>query len=282
MDQTDRQIIELLQANGRRSNVEIARQLGISEGTVRKRLDRLIETGALQIVGLPDPALMGYEMRALIFLTCELAQVETAARTLCDMAEVVSVYRTTGEYDLVVEAVFESDRSLIAFLNDRVASIPGVVGSKTGHVAHMFKRHHQWTLPPPPTPTILGVDDDPDFVSVTRMVLEAQGYQVCSAANGDEALRAMVTTPPDLVIMDVMMDGVLDGWDASWRIRSNPQLRHTPILVVSSITASDYVSIFPTDEDHLIDNFLSKPVEPPKLVSEVNRLLRRKGLGYRV
>lgn len=275
MDETDRQIIESLQANGRRSNVEIARELGISEGTVRKRLDRLIETGVLQIVGLADPASLGYNTRALIFMTCELAQVEAVGRTLGAMPEVVSVYRTTGEYDLVAEAVFESDKHMMAFLTERVASIPGVVGSKTGHVARIFKRHHQWTLPPPPTPNILVVDDDPDFVSVTRMVLEAQGYQVCAASNGDEALLCMVTRPPDLVIMDVMMNGVLDGWDASWRIRSNPQLRHTPILVVSSITASDYVSIFPTDEDHLIDNFLSKPVEPQKLISEVNRLLKR-------
>ena len=50
----------------------------------------------------------------------------------------------------------------------------------------------------------------------------------------------------------------------------------TPILVVSSITASDYVSSFPTDEDNLIDNFLSKPVEPQKLVAEVSRLLKRR------
>ena len=119
------------------------------------------------------------------------------------------------------------------------------------------------------------VDDDPDFVEVARLVLERNGLAVQAASNGNEALQAMIAQPPDLVILDIMMDGILDGWDASWRIRSNPQLRRTPILVVSSITSSDYLSMFPTDDDHLIDNFLSKPVAPEKLIAEVERLLER-------
>jgi len=77
------------------------------------------------------------------------------------------------------------------------------------------------------------------------------------------------------VILDIMMDGVLDGWDASRRIRSDARLRETPILVVSSITASEYVGMFPTDEDNLIDNFVSKPVDPQRLLGEVRRLLSR-------
>ena len=107
------------------------------------------------------------------------------------------------------------------------------------------------------------------------MILARENYELSAASNGDEALKAMIANPPDLVILDIMMDGVLDGWDASWRIRSNPQLHDTPILVVSSITASDYLSMFPTDEDNLIDNFLSKPVAPEKLLAEVERLLER-------
>jgi Lrp/AsnC family transcriptional regulator for asnA, asnC and gidA len=275
MDETDRQIVELLRENGRRSNVEIARTLEISEGTVRKRIDRLLAQGAVRIVGVADPAIIGYSTRAFFFLTIELAHVEDVARLLCDMPEVLSVSCTTGEYDLVVEAAFESDRHLMSFLTERVASIPGVVGSKTAHIPRVVKHHYQWALPKPPVPTVLIVDDDPDFVEVMRMVLEAEGYAIHSASNGDDALHQMLCAPPDLVIMDVMMDGVLDGWDASWRIRSNPQLRHTPILVVSSITASDYLSMFPTDDDNLVDNFLSKPVDPKKLVKEVDRLVKR-------
>ena len=74
-DELDRQIVELLRENGRRSNVEMAQVLGVSEGTVRKRLDRLLETNSLQVVGLPDPIAAGYPIRTLILLNVELAKL---------------------------------------------------------------------------------------------------------------------------------------------------------------------------------------------------------------
>lgn len=275
MDETDRKILELLQEDGRRSNVEIARVLGISEGTVRKRIERLIAGGAVRIVGVASPAMAGYRTRALIFLTVELAQIERVANLLRDMTEVMSVYTVMGEYDIVIEAAFESDSCLMSFLRDRVATIPGVVGSKTCHVAQVFKSAHNWTPPQPPPPTIMIVDDDPDFVEFARLVLEKEGYYICTAMTGEEAVRMMFSTPVDLVMMDITMDGILDGWDASWRIRSDTRLRDVPILVVSSITASDYLSAFPTDEDNLINSFLSKPVDPQQLTREIARLINR-------
>jgi Lrp/AsnC family transcriptional regulator for asnA, asnC and gidA len=275
MDKTDRQIVDLLREDGRRSNVEIARVLGISEGTVRKRVDRLLLSGQLKVVGIADPSVVGYGTRVLFLLTVEPARIEAVACLLCDMPEVMSVYHVTGEYDVVVEAVFESDKHLTSFLTERLASIPGMVGSRTSHVLRALKNNYEWALPQPPPPAILIVDDDPDFTEITRTVLEKEGYRTLTAQSGSAALEIMASNPPDLVVLDIMMDGILDGWDASWRIRSNPRLRHTPILVVSSITASDYMGMFPTDEDNLIDNFLSKPVDPQKLVLEVKRLLAR-------
>lgn len=275
MDNIDRRIVELLRGNGRRSNVEMARELGVSEGTIRKRVDRLVASGALRIVGIVDPAAVGYATRALIFVAVELPYAEKVADALCSMPEVVSLYWTTGEYDLVLDAVFESEKDLGAFLTARLSSLPGIIRTQTGHVLRIQKCSADWMLPQPPPPRILIVDDDPDFVEVTRIILEQAGYDVCLAGNGEEALRTMRAMHCDLVILDIMMDGVLDGWDASWRIRSNPDLRDTAILVVSSITASDYLGMFPTDEDNMVDNFLSKPVAPDKLLAEVERLLNR-------
>ena len=275
MDQTDRQIVEMLRSDGRRSNVEIARELGISEGTVRKRIDRLLSSDILKIVGVVDPTLAGYGTRSVIFLNVELARAEQAASLLADMPEVLSVCWVTGEYDLIVEAVFEADQHLMSFLNDRVSRIPGVLSSKTAHVLRIEKHHAEWALPRPPLPRVLVVDDDPDFLESTRMVLEQEGYEVDTASSGEQALKAMVASTPSLVVLDVMMEGILDGWDASWRIRSHPELHHLPILVVSSITTSDYLNMFPTDEDNLIDNFLSKPVAPETLLAEIGRLLSR-------
>ncbi len=279
MDHTDRQIVRLLHQDGRRSNVEIARELGVSEGTIRKRIERLLSSGELQIRGLVEPQAVGLATRAMISMTVELAQLDRVSRLLGGMPEVLSVKWLTGEYDLVVEAAFETDAHLVAFLNDRISRIAGITRTQTAHVLHIEKEGHQWAPPPPPRPTILIVDDDPDFVEVTRMVLDQEGFVTQTAPSGAEALRAMIADPPSLVILDIMMDGVLDGWDASWRIRSNPKIRHTPILVVSSITSSDYLGMFPTDEDNLIDNFISKPIAPSKLVSEVRRLLERSGNG---
>lgn len=275
MDETDRKILGLLREDGRRSNVEIARSLNISEGTVRKRIDRLLVGGAVKIVGVASPVVAGYGTRALICLTVELAHIERVAGQLGEMPEVMSVYTVMGGYDIIIEAAFESDSCLMSFLRDRVAAIPGIIGSKTCHIAQALKSVYDWAPPPPLPPKILIVDDDPDFIEFTRLVLEKEGYRFCTALNGDEALQLMSSTPVDLVIMDIMMDGVLDGWDASWRIRSDTRLREVPILVISSITASDYLSMFPTDEDNLIDNFLSKPVDPQQLAEEVVRLLNR-------
>ncbi len=80
MDGLDRQIVELLRANGRRSNVEIARTLGVSEGTVRKRVDRLIAEGGLAIRALANPAAAGYGVRALLFLNVALRRVRRRGR----------------------------------------------------------------------------------------------------------------------------------------------------------------------------------------------------------
>ncbi|MFP3897089.1 MAG: response regulator [Anaerolineales bacterium] len=273
MDRTDRRIINLLCENGRRSNVDIARRLGVSEGTVRKRIDQLLEDGVLEIRGVVDPVKAGYETRVLIFLTIELPHMQEAEELLHHIPEVATIYWVTGEHDLVIDVILRSDEHLRSFLTGRLNRIPGIVRTETSHILRVQEKPIDWTRTV--TPHILIVDDDPDFVETTRMILAQENYEISAARNGDKALKNMVANPPDLVILDIMMDGILDGWDASWRIRSDPHLHDTPILVVSSITASDYLSMFPTDEDNLIDNFLSKPVAPEKLLTEVDRLLRQ-------
>ena len=275
MDQTDRQIIELLNQDGRRSNVDIADALDVSEGTVRKRIDRLLSEGKLRIVGVVEPRATGYATRALILLTVELPHVETVARAIAQMPQVMSVYTVMGEYDIAVEAAFPSNAALVAFLRDQVAGLPGILRSKTCHVAQVFKSADAWYPPRPAPPTILVVDDDPDFVEFTRTVLTAEGYEVSTASSGNMALEVLAPAAPDLVILDIMMEGVLDGWDASGRIRATQGFGELPILVVSSITSTEYLAMVPTDEDHLIDNFLSKPVDPKQLLREIRRLLRR-------
>ena len=120
---------------------------------------------------------------------------------------------------------------------------------------------------------ILVVDDDPDFVEATRLVLEPNGYEVISAADGSEGLAKVQDERPDLVILDIMMASVLDGLSMSRRMQEDPQLRRIPILMVTSIANTDYAVLFPTDEYIHIDGFMSKPISPDKLLSAIERLL---------
>jgi len=120
---------------------------------------------------------------------------------------------------------------------------------------------------------ILVVDDDPDFVDATRLVLEAHGYEVCSAASGDEGLAKVQSEAPDLVILDVIMSSVLDGLHMSQRMQESPELKRTPILMVTSIANSDYAALFPTDEYIHINGFISKPVSSNALLERVSELL---------
>jgi len=120
---------------------------------------------------------------------------------------------------------------------------------------------------------ILIVDDDPDFVEVTRIVLERAGHEIIAAPSGDEGFRRAKEAQPDLVILDVMMDTVLDGLSTSQRMHDDPDLRGRPVIMVTSIANSDYAALFPTDEYIHIDAFLSKPISAAALIRQVDRLL---------
>lgn len=120
---------------------------------------------------------------------------------------------------------------------------------------------------------ILVVDDDPDFVSVLRTILTADGHEISTAASGDQAMKVMKKNKPDLVLLDMMMSYVLDGLDVSRRIAQDPNLKGMPVLLVTSLTATPEAGLFPTDEDVPVDGWISKPVDPVKLKAQIARLL---------
>jgi twitching motility two-component system response regulator PilH len=120
---------------------------------------------------------------------------------------------------------------------------------------------------------ILVVDDDPDIVLAYRLVLESAGYTVEEAASGEEGLAKMRASRPDLVLMDVMMTNPLDGYYTTQQISDDPQLREVPILMISSITTSQYAAAFPTDQYLDIREFISKPVQPEVLLAKIRQQL---------
>jgi Lrp/AsnC family transcriptional regulator for asnA, asnC and gidA len=273
IDAIDRRIIALLQLDGRTSNVDIARAVGIAEATVRKRMERLLSEGTIRVVAIPALDRLGLEVETVIMLKVDLGRANQVAEQLAAMKEVRSVKYTTGEYDIILEAAFPSDDDLLRFLTSRLAQINGIRATATSHVLRGIKQASDWLLPREGAAVILIVDDDPDFVEATRMVLEQAGYRVVAAMGGEEGMRAMRREQPDLVILDVMMSTILDGLNASMAIRADQGLKRTPILMISSITSSDYAAMFPTDEYVPVESFLSKPVGPQQLLDEVTRLL---------
>jgi lipoate-protein ligase A len=119
---------------------------------------------------------------------------------------------------------------------------------------------------------ILIVDDDPDFILVCKMVLQAEGYEVAEAHNGWQAMEAIRTERPDLIVLDVMMSTTLEGVSVSKALESDPQTKDVPVIMASSIATTEYASEFP-EERVPIDAWLSKPIQPAVLLKTVKRFL---------
>jgi CheY-like chemotaxis protein len=121
---------------------------------------------------------------------------------------------------------------------------------------------------------ILVVDDDTDFQVIMRRMLEAEGYEVAIAENGDRALEFVRKTgPPDMVLLDVMMATTLEGVDVAREMKKDPALEHVPIIMISSIATSPYATEFP-DEEHIpIEGWISKPVQRSVLLKILDRFL---------
>jgi CheY-like chemotaxis protein len=120
---------------------------------------------------------------------------------------------------------------------------------------------------------ILIVDDDPDFQNATTIVLEKEGHTTLHAKSGREGFELARTEKPDLIILDVMMDSVLDGVSMSQQAHDDDTIQDIPILMVTSIANTDYAELFPTDEYIHIQSFMSKPIDPARLIKQVNKLL---------
>ncbi len=123
--------------------------------------------------------------------------------------------------------------------------------------------------------TILIVDDDPDFTSATAAMLESAGYTVATANDGTSGLDLARSLKPDLIVLDVMMSYVLEGLSVGAQLQADPDLKKTPILMLSAIVRTENVGDFPTDEPLPAQYFMTKPVPAAKLVETVRWMLDR-------
>jgi len=129
-------------------------------------------------------------------------------------------------------------------------------------------------LPKAVKPTVLVVDDDPDFVEIIRTVLIKEGYAVKTAASGDQALDSMKMDRPNLVLLDVMMTTPLEGVGVAQKMSGDAALLQIPIVMISSIDSSKYAGSLPDDLHIPIDAWISKPVQPDQLMRTVKRFIK--------
>ncbi len=142
LDDVSKRIIEQLQQDGRRSYAAIGQAVGMSEAAVRQRVQRLIDSGAMQIVAVTDPLTLGFHRQTMIGIRCS-GELEQLADQLAAMPEIDYVVITAGSFDLLIETVCEDDDQLLEILG-RVRAIPSVTGTETFVYLKLRKQTYSW------------------------------------------------------------------------------------------------------------------------------------------
>jgi Lrp/AsnC family transcriptional regulator for asnA, asnC and gidA len=143
LDDVSKAIIEQLQADGRRSYAAIGKVVGLSEAAVRQRVQRLIDSGVMQVVAVTDPLELGFARQAMVGIKVT-GPLEPVADALAALDEVDYVVITAGPYDVLVEVVCESDEHLLDLISSQIRSVPGVIGTETFMYLKLRKQTYSW------------------------------------------------------------------------------------------------------------------------------------------
>jgi Lrp/AsnC family transcriptional regulator, regulator for asnA, asnC and gidA len=143
LDDVNKRIIDQLQRDGRMSYAALAKVVGLSEAAVRQRVQRLLDAGVMQIVAVTDPLTLGFARQVMVGIKVE-GDMRPVAQALADLAEVDYVVICAGAYDLLVELVCTDDDHLLALLNDKIRTIPGVSQTETFVYLKLAKQTYAW------------------------------------------------------------------------------------------------------------------------------------------
>jgi len=155
LDKKDRAIISLLQYDGRTPYTKIADKLSITEGSVRRRVKRLIASGKLQIVGVTHPSDMGWNEAGMIGINVQANRITEVAEAIAQLPEVSYLVQAAGEFDLFAEVYCKDRDHFVSFLNDRLQKIPGVERSQSFIILKMHKLSTRWGEAEAPSKKIL-------------------------------------------------------------------------------------------------------------------------------
>lgn len=143
LDDTSKAIIEQLQVDGRRSYAEIGKAVGLSEAAVRQRVQKLTDSGVMQIVAVTDPLQLGFYRQAMIGLKVS-GDTRLVADALAAIPAVDYVVLTAGTFDIMAEVVCESDDDLISLLNSQIRHLDGVISTETFVYLKLHKQLYNW------------------------------------------------------------------------------------------------------------------------------------------
>ena len=144
LDQIDCQMIELLQKDGRIPNTEIAKKLGVSEATVRSRLNRLIEEAYIQIVAVSNPMKLGFEIVGNIRIHVDIRKMDKIIKELKNLKPLWFIVQTTGGTGIDTEFVVKSLEELNELIFDKINKIDGIIRTETSLFLKYIKRQYDW------------------------------------------------------------------------------------------------------------------------------------------
>jgi Lrp/AsnC family transcriptional regulator for asnA, asnC and gidA len=147
LDTIDRDIVRCLMRNGRKSSAAVARELGLVDRTVQYRIDRLIESGIVEVIALVVPQALGYNIIADIHCQVDISCINEVAETVAQFEEVGYVGCSTGDEDLSIQAYFESTTKIYEFLTEKLGKLPGIRHTRTAVVPKVVKSIVDWGIP---------------------------------------------------------------------------------------------------------------------------------------
>ena len=143
LDDVAKKIVEQLQQDGRRPYAAIGKAVGLSEAAVRQRVQRLVDSGVIQIVAVTDPMQVGFPRAAMLGIRVD-GDISVVADSLAELDEVDYVVITAGAFDILAEVVCEDDDHLLEIMNNKIRAITGVRSTETFVYLKLRKQIYTW------------------------------------------------------------------------------------------------------------------------------------------
>jgi len=144
LDKVDCQMIHLLQKDGRMPNKSIAKELGISEFTVRRRLKRLLDSSVIKIVAVANPIDLGFEIAGNLKIKIDLKKADSVLEKLKKIDSLIWVALTTGGTDIDVDFVTRSLKEFHELIFKKISKIDGVISTETSLMVDLVKDEYAW------------------------------------------------------------------------------------------------------------------------------------------